>query len=114
MAKETDKITKEEDGMAKEIEQIGQPVFSTLVHSLASSALIAMGMAPEMKNKKNKAIAEFNIELLSLLKEKTNNNLTTEEEKLLDNYIQDLQLAFAQTMTKDNASGKSDSKKPKQ
>ena len=100
--------------MTKETEQLGQPVFSTLVHSIASSALIAMGLVPEMKDKKNKALAEFNIELLSLLKEKTNNNLTKEEEKLLDNCIQDLQVTFAQTMTKKDASSESDKKNSKQ
>ena len=100
--------------MTDKTEKIGQPVFSTLVHSIASSALIAMGMVPEMKDKKNKELAEFNIELLSLLKEKTHNNLTKEEEKLLNNCIQDLQVTFAQTMTKNNAPAKPDKKNSKQ
>ena len=89
--------------MTENKETIGQPVFSTLVHSIASSALMAMGMVPKMKDKKNKALAEFNIDLLSLLKEKTKNNLTSEEEKLLNNCIQDLQMMFVQTMTKDSS-----------
>ena len=100
--------------MINKTEKIGQPVFSTLVHSIASSALIAMGMVPEMEDKKNKELAEFNIELLSLLKEKTHNNLTKEEAKLLDNCIQDLQVTFAQTMTKSNASNEPNNKNSKQ
>ena len=77
-------------------EKIDPPVFSTLVHSITHSALAAMGLIPEMKEKKNKALAEFNIELLILLREKTKSNLTEEEAQLMDNCIQDLQITFAQ------------------
>ena len=76
---------------------LGAPAFSTLVHSIASSALIAMGHVPEMKEKKNKAMAEFNIDLLILLKEKTKGNLNTEEQILIDQCIQDLQISFTQS-----------------
>ena len=72
------------------------PVFATLIHSIAHSALAAMGMIPEMKDKKNKALAEFNIELLLLLREKTKGNLTTEEKELIDNCIRDTQITFAE------------------
>ena len=76
--------------------KIDPPVFATLVHSITHSALVAMGLVPEMKDKKNKALAEFNIELLLLLREKTKGNLTEEEKQLVDNCIQDLQITFAQ------------------
>ena len=76
--------------------KIDPPVFATLIHSISQSALIAMGQAPEMKEKKNKALAEFNIELLLLLRKKTKGNLTAEEEQLMDTCIQDLQIMFAQ------------------
>ena len=76
--------------------KIGPPVLATLIHSISHSALSAMGLIPEMKDKKNKALAEFNIDLLLLLREKTKGNLTTEEKQLMDNYIQDLQITFAQ------------------
>ena len=77
-------------------EKIDAPIFATLVHSITHSALVAMGLVPEMKDKKNKALAEFNIELLILLREKTKGNLTEEEQKLINNCIQDLQITFAQ------------------
>ena len=76
--------------------KIDQPVFATLVHSITHSALAAMGLIPEMKDKKNKALAEFNIELLLLLREKTKGNLTAEEKELMDNCIQDMQITFAE------------------
>ena len=84
----------------------GKPVFPTLVHSIASSALIAMGLVPEMKDKKNKSLAEFNIDLLSLLKEKTKGNLNEEEKKMLNNCLKDLQTAFVQTMKEPAGEGK--------
>ena len=76
--------------------KIDAPVFATLVHSITHSALAAMGLIPELKDKKDKVLAEFNIELLKLLKEKTKNNLTTEETQLLDNCIRDLQITFTE------------------
>ena len=85
--------------MSQEKEQTNKmdpPVFATLVHSITHSTLVAMGLVPEMKDKKNKALAEFNIELLLLLREKTKGNLTGEEQQLMDNCIQDLQITFAQ------------------
>jgi len=84
------------------------PVFSTLIHSIAHSALLAMGMVPKEEDKKNKELAEFNIELLLLLRTKTSGNLTTEESQLMDNCIQDLQIFFAQTF----ATQKKESSKP--
>jgi len=85
--------------MSKDDQKLGleAPVFSTLVHSIASSALIAMGHVSKMKDKKNKAMAEFNIDLLILLKEKTKGNLNAEEEILLDQCIQDLQISYGKT-----------------
>ncbi len=77
-------------------QKIEHPVFSTLIHSIASSATISMGLVSKMEEKKNMEMAEFNIELLMLLREKTKGNLNTEEKQLLDSYIQDLQITFSQ------------------
>ncbi len=82
--------------MSKETHSVDAPVFSTLVHSFAFSALSAMGLVPKLKDKKNRAMAQFNIDLLILLKDKTKGNITTEEQTLLDDSIRDLQIAFSQ------------------
>lgn len=74
-----------------------EATFSTLVFSIASSAAMAMGIVehPETKKKeKNLKMAEFNIDLLLLLKDKTNNNLLDDEQKYLDTVIGDLQMSF--------------------
>ena len=73
--------------------KLDSPLFVTLVHSIAHSALVALGM--EGKDDENKILAEFNIEMLILLREKTKGNLTKEEKDTLDHFIKDLQILFA-------------------
>ncbi|MCB0422911.1 MAG: DUF1844 domain-containing protein [Bdellovibrionales bacterium] len=76
-----------------------KPSFSTLVLSIASSAAMSMGLAPNpatQKIEKDLKMAQFNIELLILLKTKTDNNLTEEEQKYLNTVINDLQMKFVQ------------------
>lgn len=75
--------------------------FSTLVLSLASTALIKMGLDPEHKEEKNMELARWNIDLLELLKEKTKNNLSGEESKILDSCVNDLRLQFVQSQNKE-------------
>lgn len=74
--------------------------FSILAMSIASSAVMAMGLAPDPqsgKTQKDKNMARFNIDLLVMLQEKTKNNLTDEEKKFLENIVSDLQLKFVQS-----------------
>jgi hypothetical protein len=71
--------------------------FSTLLLSLASSAVLAMGLEKNPhtdKFEKDLGTARFNIDMLKLLKDKTKNNLTPEEQQFLDNVVNDLQLKF--------------------
>ena len=77
-----------------------QSHFSTLVLSLASTALIKMGLDPKNKEEKNMELARYNIDLLEILKEKTQNNLTEEELKILSTCINDLRLQFIQVQNK--------------
>lgn len=71
--------------------------FSTLVISLASSAVLAMGIEKNPQTgavEKDLDLARFNIDMLGLLKDKTKNNLTDEERQFLDAVIGDLQMKF--------------------
>lgn len=73
--------------------------FSTLVMSLASSAAVNLGLAPNPgtdKLEKNLDLAQFNIDLLVTLKDKTQNNLESEEQNLIDAVISDLQMKYIQ------------------
>lgn len=71
--------------------------FSTLILSVASSAAMSLGLAPDPTTGKtivDKKMAQFNIDLLEVLKEKTNNNRTTEEDKLIHQLLTDLKMKF--------------------
>lgn len=71
--------------------------FSTLIMSIASSAAMSLGLAPDPqtgKTTKDKNMAKFNIDLLIMLKEKTKNNLSEDENKLITSLVSDLQVHF--------------------
>ncbi|MCB0384560.1 MAG: DUF1844 domain-containing protein [Bdellovibrionales bacterium] len=73
--------------------------FSTLILSIASSAAMSLGLAPNPttnKTEKNMEMARFNIDLLVVLQAKTKNNLDKEEGAFLESVIRDLQLKFIQ------------------
>ncbi|WP_413294818.1 DUF1844 domain-containing protein [Bdellovibrio sp. HCB185ZH] len=70
---------------------------SVLIMSLASSAVMAMGLAPDPqtgKTSKDKNMARFNIDLLVVLQQKTKGNLSSDESQFLENLINDLQMKF--------------------
>lgn len=71
--------------------------FSVLAMSIASSAAMAMGLAPDPQNGKlmtDKPMARFNIDLLLILQEKTKGNLNAEEASFIEAVINDLQVKF--------------------
>lgn len=71
--------------------------FSTLIMSIGSSASMSLGLSPDPATGKttvNKDVARFNIDLLTVLEEKTKNNLSTEESSFLKLIISDLQMKF--------------------
>lgn len=73
--------------------------FSMLTMSIASSAVMSMGLAPNPQTnetQKDKDMARFNIDLLIMLQEKTKNNLNDEEKRFLDSVVTDLQMKFLQ------------------
>ena len=79
-----------------------QVTFSTLILSVGSSAVVAMGLEknPMTQNfEKDLDVAKLNIETLLLLKDKTKNNLNDEEKQFLDHMISDLQMRFVQAQS---------------
>lgn len=80
-------------------EQKLEASLSLLIMSIASNAMMAMGMTPDPqtgKTESDRNMARFNIDLLAVIKEKTKNNLSPDESSLLDHILQDLQLKFVQ------------------
>ena len=73
--------------------------FATFVLSLSHSALVHLGDAPAPEghvSERDLLLAKQTIDLLGILQEKTRNNLTGEEERLLDQALYDLRLRFVE------------------
>ncbi len=72
--------------------------FSTLVISLASSALVHLGVAPEpgvpAPGPANLPLAQQTIDILEVLKQKTRGNLDADESNLLEQALHDLHMRF--------------------
>lgn len=89
-------------------------LFITLVSSLSSQAWIQMG---KIKNpvsdeiEKNLDAASMTIDMLSMIQEKTKNNLDDYESKLLDQSLKDLKMNF---VFEKNSSANQDSEPEKE
>lgn len=71
--------------------------FTTFLLSLASTAVIQMGAAPDPTTgevSKNIVLARETIDLLGMLREKTRGNLTDEEQQFFDALLYDLRMRF--------------------
>jgi hypothetical protein len=71
--------------------------FSTFIFSLNSSALYHLGLVPDPttgKQEKNLLLAKQSIDILGMLDEKTQGNLSHDEEKLLRHILHDLRLMY--------------------
>lgn len=77
--------------------------FSSFVLSLSSSALLHFGQIPDpitKKKERNLSLAKQSIDILGILKEKTEGNLAKDEEQLIDNLLHDLRLKYVEESTK--------------
>jgi hypothetical protein len=72
--------------------------FGTLVNSLMTQVLLYLGeLAPRgVEPQVNLDMAKFNIDLLGVLEEKTRNNLTPDEQKLLDTALYETRMRYVQ------------------
>lgn len=77
--------------------------FSAFVMSLASAALVGMGLAPDPSTGKlssDMLLARHNIDILEMLRQKTCGCLDEKESKLLNNLLCDLRLKFVMQFNK--------------
>lgn len=77
--------------------------FSTFIMSLASAAMMGLGLAPRPDTKKQELdldMARQNIDLLELIMEKTKNNLSKDEETLLEKLLLDCRTKFVEETKK--------------
>jgi len=77
--------------------------FSTFISSLGMQALYHMGEIPNpmtQKKEVNLEAASEVIDIITLLQEKTKNNLTNEEATLIKSLLYDLQMAYVNKINK--------------
>ena len=79
-------------------ENTSPPVdFSTFILSLASSAMLHLGKVPDPAGQTiapNLSLAKQSIDMLDMIKSKTQGNLSPEEAALLDRILHDLRIAY--------------------
>jgi hypothetical protein len=71
--------------------------FSTLIVSVSTEILFHLGELPHPvsgEKKKDLPLAKHAIDTLAMLKEKTQGNLTEDEQKLLEGMLYDLRMAY--------------------
>jgi hypothetical protein len=71
--------------------------FPSLIFSLSSTALFHLGELPDPQTnekKKDIPLAKHAIDTIAMLKEKTEGNLTGDEEKFIENILADLRLRY--------------------
>jgi hypothetical protein len=91
---------------AQNIADIPMPAASLelLVTTLASEALVALGQIPHPATGQahiHRGQAQYLIDTIDVLREKTKGNLTTDEEQMLESILHQLRMIFIQTASID-------------
>jgi len=87
----------EEERMQQQFSFAGKPTFLGFVQTMAANALIALGEVPNPltgKQEVNLPQAKYAIDLLEMIKEKTQGNLTEDEQTELERTLTELRLKF--------------------
>lgn len=82
---------------------MGNIDFSTFIMSMASAAMMGLGLAPRPDTGKTEVdldMARQNIDLLELIQNKTKNNLSADEEKLLDRVLFEIRSNYLEVSKK--------------
>jgi hypothetical protein len=77
--------------------------FSSLIFSLSSSALLHLGDIADPQTgetRKDLPMAKHSIDIVAMLKEKTQGNLSDEEKQFIDNILTDLRLRYVKATKK--------------
>ena len=85
--------------------------FSNFVLSLNASAMVHLGDIPDPNTKEreiNLPATKHTVDILELIQEKTEGNLTEDEKKLIDDVIYTLRMRYVQATAPKENSGESD------
>jgi hypothetical protein len=91
-----------ETGKAAQETPLPEISFPSFIFSLSSTAFASLGAIPDPqtgKVEKNLPLAKQTINLLGLLREKTRNNLSQEEDNLFDHLLYDLRMAYVREVS---------------
>jgi hypothetical protein len=81
---------------------LAEIAFSTFLLSLSTSAFTHLGAIPDPatgETKKNLLLAKQTIDLLGMLREKTRNNLSSDEEEFFDSLLYDLRMKYVKEVS---------------
>lgn len=95
-----EQVNKEKKEAEDKKESYHQPTFSVFLSSLSMQAMIAMGKLENPltgKTEINYDQARFLIDTLEIIKEKTKNNLSSQEEALLNDYLFNLRMMYVES-----------------
>jgi len=73
--------------------------FAALISTLTTQAFFAMGLLQikgEEKREPDLELAKYNIDMLETIEEKTKDNLTEDEKKVLENTLDQLRMAYVE------------------
>lgn len=94
---EGEKIEKKGEGEESEEPKLPPANFNTFITSMAMQTYLFLGeISNPITNKKetNLEQAKYTIDILLVMKEKTKGNLSSEEDKLLEDILADLQMRY--------------------
>ena len=93
------KQQQEDEAAQDQARELPPATFATLVSSLATQVMLALGGMQDPKTKRrivDLALAKHHIDTLAMLEEKAKGNLTDEEAKLLDQALYQVRMQYVQ------------------
>jgi hypothetical protein len=90
-------MTHKPEQQAEAAQTMPQVTFSTFILSLASTALVQLGEVPNPENgqlEHNLALGKHTIDVLDMLRSKTQSCLDNEEQRLLDGILYELRMKY--------------------
>lgn len=98
-------MTEDQKKIDEALKQAGGD-FTVFITGLSIQALVSLGEIPNpLNNKKEQNLdhAKYMIDTLGMIKEKTKGNLTSDEEKILDNILYELRMKYLELTKKEKA-----------
>ena len=100
---EQEKAEKESQDQEQPGTKLPPADFAGLVSMLATQAFFALGVIRTKEDEQREPdfiLAKYNIDMLGVLQALTKGNLTEDEKQLLDNYLEQAQMAFVKLSEK--------------